>query len=219
MKIVTKKLSELHSPEVNIRKHTEKQLTEYVRSIEMWGQLKPAVVDETGMILAGNGLYEALVRMGAETCDCYVMSGLTEAQKKKVMLSDNRVYELGITDMEAFDQIIKELEGDIDVPGWDADLLEMMNASIQEATDMVESYGTFEQPEIDAMNRKQREDHIPGPPQPPQQPTGGVYTPVSPPILGGADAPTEPVSAPEQETGGTGARYIICPKCGEKICL
>ena len=216
MKIVKKPLSELHSPEVNIRKHTEKQLTEYVRSLEMWGQLKPAVVDENGMILAGNGLYEALVRMGAETCDCYVLSGLTEAQKKKVMLSDNRVYELGITDMDAFDQIIKELEGDIDVPGWDADLLEMMNASIQEATSMVESYGTFEQPQIDAMSRKQREDHIPGPPQTPQQPSGGVYMPVGPSTLGGTAAPQKPVSPVSQEGA---ERYIICPKCGEKICL
>lgn len=215
MNIVKKPLSELHSPKVNIRKHTEKQLTEYVRSLKMWGQLKPAVVDENGMILAGNGLYEALIRMGAETCDCYVLAGLTEAQKKKVMLSDNRVYELGITDMDAFDQIIKELEGDIDVPGWDADLLEMMNASIQEATDMVESYGTFEQPEIDAMSRKQREEHVPGLPQPPQQPSGGVYTPVGPATLGGTAAPTESVSPVSQGA----EQYIICPKCGEKICL
>jgi hypothetical protein len=219
MKIVKKLLSELHSPAVNIRKHTEKQLTEYVRSLEMWGQLKPAVVDEEGMILAGNGLYEALSRMGAETCDCYVLSGLTEAQKKKVMLSDNRVYELGITDMDAFDQIIKELEGDIDVPGWDSDLLEMMNASIQEATDMVESYGTFEQPEIDAMNKKQREEHTPGPPQQPQQPSGGVYTAVSPSMSNSPAAPQAPASGPAAEANDTSARYIICPKCGEKICL
>lgn len=219
MKIVKKPLSELHSPEVNIRKHTEKQLIEYVRSLEMWGQLKPAVVDENGMILVGNGLHEALVRMGAETCDCYVLSGLTEAQKKKVMLSDNRVYELGITDMDAFDQIIKELAGDIDVPGWDADLLEMMNASIQEATDMVESYGVFEQTEINAMSKKQREEHVPGPPRAPQQPSGGVYAPVGPATLGGTAAPLGAVSTPEQEGGEPGARYIICPKCGEKICL
>lgn len=38
MKITVKKLSELHKPAHNIRRHSEKQLTEYIRSIEMFGQ-------------------------------------------------------------------------------------------------------------------------------------------------------------------------------------
>ena len=66
MKIVTKKLSELHKPAKNIRRHTEKQLHEYVRSLEMFGQVKPIIVDEHGEIIAGNGLYEALLQMGRE---------------------------------------------------------------------------------------------------------------------------------------------------------
>ena len=43
MKITVKKLSELHKPAHNIRRHSEKQLTEYIRSIEMFGQVKPPV--------------------------------------------------------------------------------------------------------------------------------------------------------------------------------
>lgn len=88
MKITVKKLSELHKPAHNIRRHSEKQLTEYIRSIEMFGQVKPLVVAEDGEIIAGNGLYEALLRMGRETCDCYVMVGLTDVQKKKLMMAD-----------------------------------------------------------------------------------------------------------------------------------
>lgn len=57
MKITVKKLSELHKPAHNIRRHSEKQLTEYIRSIEMFGQVKPLVVAEDGEIIAGNGLY------------------------------------------------------------------------------------------------------------------------------------------------------------------
>lgn len=59
MKITVKKLSELHKPAHNIRRHSEKQLTEYIRSIEMFGQVKPLVVAEDGEIIAGNGLYPA----------------------------------------------------------------------------------------------------------------------------------------------------------------
>ena len=94
MKITVKKLSELHKPAHNIRRHSEKQLTEYIRSIEMFGQVKPLVVAEDGEIIAGNGLYEALLRMGRETCDCYVMVGLTDVQKKKLMMADNKVVAL-----------------------------------------------------------------------------------------------------------------------------
>ena len=125
MKITVKKLSELHKPAHNIRRHSEKQLTEYIRSIEMFGQVKPLVVAEDGEIIAGNGLYEALLRMGRETCDCYVMVGLTDVQKKKLMMADNKVYELGFTDVDAIEELVKELDGDVDVPGWDADLLEI----------------------------------------------------------------------------------------------
>ena len=59
------------------------------------------MVDEDGVILAGNGLYDALVTMQAEKADCYVVTGLTDVQKKKLMLADNRVYELGMTDTDA----------------------------------------------------------------------------------------------------------------------
>ena len=52
MKITVKKLSELHKPAHNIRRHSEKQLTEYIRSIEMFGQVKPLVVAEDGEIIA-----------------------------------------------------------------------------------------------------------------------------------------------------------------------
>lgn len=117
MKITVKKLSELHKPAHNIRRHSEKQLTEYIRSIEMFGQVKPLVVAEDGEIIAGNGLYEALLRMGRENCDCYVMVGLTDVQKKKLMMADNKVYELGFTDVDAIEELVKELDGDVDVPG------------------------------------------------------------------------------------------------------
>ena len=48
MKIVKRPLSELRKMEKNIRRHTDKQIKEYVRSLQMFGQIKPVVVDETG---------------------------------------------------------------------------------------------------------------------------------------------------------------------------
>jgi len=215
MKIVTKKLSELRPAEKNVRRHTDKQLAEYVRSVEMFGQTKPILIDETGEIIAGNGLYAALMQMGRDSAECRVMTGLTPAMKKKLMLSDNRVYELGITDMDMFDEILKELDGDIDIPGWDDDLLEMLNASAAEATDLVENYGVYSQEEVDAMNRRTREEHVPG--AAPMEAAsaasadapGGTGSDMAP----DAAAPGEAAETPE------GARTITCPHCGGTICL
>ena len=64
MKIVKKKLMDLRHPEKNVRIHSDKQITEFKRSIEMFGQIRPIVIDEAGTILAGNGLYDALTAMG-----------------------------------------------------------------------------------------------------------------------------------------------------------
>ena len=45
MKITVKKLADLRKPAHNIRRHSDKQITEYIRSIEMFGQIKPLVVE------------------------------------------------------------------------------------------------------------------------------------------------------------------------------
>ena len=193
MNVVQKRLDELHMPEKNVRRHTDKQLAEYVRSIQMFGQIKPLVVAEDGEILAGNGLYLALKEMGAESCECCVVAGLDAKQRRKLMLADNRVYELGVTDMNVFDEIIRGLEGDIDVPGWDEDLLAMLNSSAADTNEELESYGVYEPAQVETVNSRERVDH--------------AAQPAAPAPVAGAEPPA-----------GT-ERVIICPKCGERICL
>ena len=63
------KLAEMKKPDKNVRMHTEKQLQEYERSVRMFGQIRPIVVDEEGMILAGIGLYDTLIRMNEQEAD------------------------------------------------------------------------------------------------------------------------------------------------------
>ena len=99
MKIITMKLADLIKPEKNVRIHTEQQLKEFRRSIKMFGQIRPIVVDENNVILAGNGLYDTLISMGAETADVYKYDNLTENQKKKLMIADNKIFSLGIENL------------------------------------------------------------------------------------------------------------------------
>ena len=55
MKVTKKPLSDLRRPERNVRMHTDKQLKEFRRSVEMFGQIRPIVVDEAGEALREYG--------------------------------------------------------------------------------------------------------------------------------------------------------------------
>ena len=123
MKVTKMKLSALKVPEKNVRIHSEKQVKEFVRSLESFGQIRPIVVDEDNTILAGNGLYAALMAKGETDADVLVMKGLTPNEKKKLMLADNKIYSLGVDDMEVFEEFLKDLGDDLEIPGYDEELL------------------------------------------------------------------------------------------------
>ena len=94
MKIEIIKLDELKPLEKNVRKHNEIQLNELVRSLNQFGQTRAIIVDEDNNILIGNGLYLAMQKRGDKTAECSRVKGLTETQKKKLVLTDNKVYSL-----------------------------------------------------------------------------------------------------------------------------
>ena len=217
MNLVEKKLSDLHPIEKNVRRHNDKQIGEYIRSLDMFQQIRPMVVDETGTILIGNGMYEAMKRLGWESAACEVREGLTENQKIKLMMADNRVYELGMTDMDAFEELVRTLGDDIDVPGWDEDLLQTITSTIKEADAIVESYGLFDSDEVSRMNERQREDHTAlagretdSPSL--QRPSGSLDVAEA---VSDRPAPPPPTAATETRT----ARTIVCPHCGQRINL
>ncbi|MBR1646199.1 MAG: ParB N-terminal domain-containing protein [Selenomonadaceae bacterium] len=196
MQTVTKKLSELKRPNKNVRLHGDRQIKEYIRSIEMFGQIRPIVIDETNTILAGNGLFQALQIMGRETADCYVVGNLTVNQKKKLMLVDNKIFELGVNDSNVFDEILRELDGDIDIPGYDDELLRVLTANAKEADEIITSYGNFSEEKIQEMK------------------TAQPLTPRLQQLPPQNDQQTEPTEQPQSVQ-----RFVTCPKCGEKIWL
>ena len=221
MNIKLMPMSDLRIADVNVRKHTDKQIAEYVRSIKSFEQVKPIVIDDTGEIICGNGLFLALQQMGRTECYCHVMEGITPNQKKKLMLADNRVYELGITDIDAFEDIVRSLGDDTDIPGWDAELIAALNATPQEVDDFVSGYGSFDSSYTDRIKETTPQ------PVPPQ--STSAASPYAAPVQ--LQQPSRPIetgdpisitpSALSMETGNAGQieRYVICPKCGERICL
>ena len=217
MNVITMPISELKRPERNVRIHTDKQLKEFERSIRMFGQIRPLVVDETNTILAGVGCFETLCRMGATEAAVYKVSDLTESQKKKLMIADNKIYGLGIDNLETFDSFLKELSDDLDIPGFDESILQSMVAEAEEVTDKIMEYGSVDDSEIESLKAaKARKEALMEKAGQEQEATA-LAQPVAVPQS--APAPSNP-PADEENTEPTEIRkFVICPNCGEKIWL
>ena len=211
MKQLTLKLSELVRPERNIRIHTEKQLEEFERSVRMFGQIRPIVVDEKNTILAGNGLYETLLRMGEEQALVYNYEDLTESQKKKLMIADNKIFSLGIENLDTLNEFLEELNGDLDIPGFDEEILKQMVADDDEVTEKISEYGTLDEEEIQQIkeaNEKREQKELESASE-----EGKAIVQTDLPQQGGQSATMESPESAETR------RFVICPKCGEQIWL
>lgn len=214
MQIVTMNLSELVKPEKNVRIHTEQQINEFKRSVTMFGQIRPIVVDENNIILAGNGLYDTLVAMGKETADVYKYDSLTENQKKKLMIADNKIFSLGIENLETLNCFLEDLQGDLDIPGFDEEILKQMVSEAEEVTEKIAEYGTLDDEEIQSIkDNAARKESL----EPKKQESGSnnSYMPQNAPVI-----PTSEKIQEEQDEQTTEIKkFVLCPKCGEKIWL
>lgn len=221
MNVITMPISELKRPERNVRIHTDKQLKEFERSIRMFGQIRPLVVDETNTILAGCGCYETLRRMGMTEAAVYKVENLTENQKKKLMIADNKIYGLGVDNLETFNSFLEELNEDLDIPGFDESILQSMVAEAEEVTDKIMDYGTVDDEEIEAMKaaKARKEALIEKAEQAQANPAPTVQT-ATPEPLKSVPTYTAAKAIEDEDPDPTEIRrFVICPKCGEKIWL
>lgn len=208
MEVITIKLADLIKPEKNIRIHTKQQLKEFRRSVEMFGQIRPIVIDENNVILAGNGLYDTLIAMGRETAEVYQYDNLTENQKKKLMIADNKIFSLGIENLDTLNSFLEELQGDLDIPGFDEEILKQMVSEAEDITDKLSEYGTLDDEEIQSIRenaeRKGQQIQKNDTEQDPEVQTGF-------PLMQDSESDNE--EATEVRS------FIICPNCGDKIWL
>lgn len=114
MEYIKKKLKEIVPYENNPRINDE-AVDDVVESIKQCSYIAPIIIDEDGVILAGHTRYKALKKLGYEACDVIIASNLTEEQKKKYRLYDNKTAEFASWDQK---KLSEELS-DVDFQGYD----------------------------------------------------------------------------------------------------
>lgn len=114
MDIINVQINKIKPYEKNPRRN-DAAVVAVEESIKQCGYCAPIVVDENMVILAGHTRYKALRHMGWEECWVVVRDGMTEQQKRKYRLLDNKTSEFAEWDMEL---LAGELDG-LDFDGFD----------------------------------------------------------------------------------------------------
>ena len=96
----------------NARTHSDAQVAELAGSIREFGFTNPVLVGEDGTLIAGHGRVLAARKLGMAEVPTIVLTGLSETQRRALVLADNRI---------AINA------------GWDNDLLALELSDLQDA--------------------------------------------------------------------------------------
>lgn len=111
MKLITKPLSQLKPYSNNPRKNAG-AVDAVAESIRQCGYVAPIIVDENNEILAGHTRYKALKKLGYDSAEVIIKEGLTDDQKRKYRILDNKTNELADWDFELLSAEVEDLDFD-----------------------------------------------------------------------------------------------------------
>src|SRR3979490_2531385 len=93
----------------NARTHSDAQIAEVAGSIRAFGFTNPILIGEDGDVVAGHGRLEAARRLGLAEVPVIPLRGLTELQRRQLMLADNRIALNAGWDLEMLRLELKDL--------------------------------------------------------------------------------------------------------------
>jgi len=128
------KIDELACDPANVRAHDAKNLDAIKGSLQRFGQQKPIVVDEKGIVIAGNGTLTAARALGWDAINI-VRTELAGAEATAYAIADNRTAELAERDDEALAKQLSALQIE------DEALVEEAGFSDEEITKILEGGG------------------------------------------------------------------------------
>jgi site-specific DNA-methyltransferase (adenine-specific) len=117
VKIETLQIKDLTPDPENARQHDDKNLKAIQGSLKAFGQRKPIVITEDGVIVAGNGTVEAAKRLGWTEIEAVRVPGdWTPEQTKAFALADNKTAELAKWDVKVLNaQLLEFVEAEFDI--------------------------------------------------------------------------------------------------------
>ncbi|WP_366916102.1 ParB/Srx family N-terminal domain-containing protein [uncultured Paracoccus sp.] len=75
----------------NARTHSDAQVAEIAGSIREFGFVNPVLIAEDGTLIAGHGRVLAARLLGLTTVPAITLTGLSDSQRRALVLADNRI--------------------------------------------------------------------------------------------------------------------------------
>ncbi len=111
----------------NARTHTDEQIAQIAASIEEFGFTNPILAGSDGVIIAGHGRLLAAQRLGLDKVPVITLDHLSEAQRRALVIADNKIAENAGWDEELLRTelaALQELDFDLDLVGFSDDEME-----------------------------------------------------------------------------------------------
>ncbi|HHH46063.1 MAG TPA: site-specific DNA-methyltransferase [Thiotrichales bacterium] len=146
----------------NARTHSDAQIAQIAASIEEFGFTNPILADGEGVIIAGHGRLLAAQRLGLEKVPVITLDHLTDAQRRALVIADNKIAENAGWDEETLRleiEALQELEFDLDLIGF----------SDEELDDLLGELDGGPEGAVDG------EDDVPAPPDDPVSQSGDLW--------------------------------------------
>ena len=122
----------------NARTHSEEQVAQIAASIVEFGFTNPILAGSDGVIVAGHGRLAAAQKLGLDTVPVVVLDHLTPAQRRALIIADNRIAENAGWDDAMLRIELQSLQEDgfnLDITGFDADALAEIMAGEETTVD------------------------------------------------------------------------------------
>ncbi len=120
----------------NARTHSEAQVAEIAGSIREFGFVNPVLIAEDGTLIAGHGRVLAARLLGMETVPAITLAGLSDTQRRALVLADNRIalnagWDEALLALELTD--LKEAGLDLGIMGFEDGELDRLLAGTEDA--------------------------------------------------------------------------------------
>ena len=114
MEIIKLKIDEV-IPYKNNPRNNDEAVAYVAESIKQCGYCSPIIIDEDNVILCGHTRLKALKQLGYKEVECVRKSGMTDEQKKKYRILDNKTAEVAEWNFDLLEAELKDLDfGDFD---------------------------------------------------------------------------------------------------------
>lgn len=128
----------------NARTHDDTQVSQIAGSIAEFGFVNPILVGDDNVIIAGHGRLMAAQQLGLDTVPVIVLHHLTEAQRRALVIADNKIAENAGWNDELLKLELEEL-GDL---GFDLDVIGFSDEELDELLGNDEQSGESDEDEI-----------------------------------------------------------------------